>query len=86
VVGAGGYNQRLHVLDRKVFDPNGGPCKFEDGPEVLERFNDWQHGYLIVDVRKDKILGSYIAVDDPAAGDAIPTAPAKPFDRFEITL
>jgi acid phosphatase type 7 len=86
VVGAGGYNQKLHRLDRRQFDPNGGSYKFQDGPEVLEKFNDFQHGYLIVDVRKDKILGSYIAVDDPTAEEPVPTKVPKAYDEFEIGL
>jgi hypothetical protein len=69
-----------------MFDPAGGPYRFDDGPETLEKFNDFQHGYLTVDVRQDKILVSYIAVDDPAAGDKVPTKPAKPYDSFEIRL
>jgi acid phosphatase type 7 len=43
VAGAGGYNQKLHRLDSKQFDPNGCPYKFQDGPEQLEKFNDFQH-------------------------------------------
>jgi hypothetical protein len=86
VAGAGGYNQKLHALSRKVFDPKGVPYKFDDGPETLDSFNDWQHGYLILDVRPKKISGSYIAVDDPKSGDPVPTKPASPYDTFEINL
>jgi len=82
VAGAGGYNQKLHTLDRKLFDPKGGPYKFPDGPETLDSFNDFQHGYLIIDVRRNKIHGSYIAVDDPRPGSPVPTKPAKPYDAF----
>ena len=86
VAGAGGYNQKLHTLSRKLFDPKGGPYKFHDGPETLDKFNDFQHGYLILDVRPDKILGSYIGVDDPTASTPVPTKPAQPYDKFTITL
>jgi predicted phosphodiesterase len=86
VAGAGGYNQKLHTLDRKMFDPKGVPYKFDDGPETLDSFNDWQHGYLILDVRPKKISGRYIAVDDPKAGDPVPTKPASAYDTFEINL
>jgi hypothetical protein len=86
VAGAGGYNQKLHILDRKMFDPNGVPYRFKDGPETLDKFNDWQHGYLILDIQPRKIVGSYIAVDDPKSGDPIPTTPVKPFDTFVVTL
>lgn len=86
VAGAGGYNQKLHSLDRHLFNPSQVPYKFNDGPEILERFNDFQHGYLLIDVRQTKILGSYIAVDDPKAGDPVPTHRARPYDTFEIAL
>lgn len=86
VAGAGGYNHKLHTLSRKMFDPKGVPYKFDDGPETLDSFNDWQHGYLILDVRPDKILGSYIAVDDPQSGDTVPTKSADPYDTFEIAI
>ena len=86
VAGAGGYNHKLHTLDRRQFDPKGVPYKFNDGPETLDRFNDFQHGYVLIDVQENKILGKYIAVDDPRAGDPVPTRPAKPYDEFAITL
>jgi acid phosphatase type 7 len=86
VAGAGGYNQKLHALSRHQFDPTGGPYKFPDGKETLDKFNDFQHGYLLIDVRQDKILGSYIAVDDPTAATMVPTKRVKPYDEFEIAL
>ncbi len=86
LAGAGGYNQQLHQLERKLFQPNGVPYKYDSGPEVLEKFNDFQHGYLTIDVRTDKILVSYIVVDDPKAGDPVPTKPAGAYDTLEITL
>jgi acid phosphatase type 7 len=85
VAGGGGYNQKLHMLDRKMFQPDGGPYKFPDGPETLDKFNDWQHGYLLIDVREDQILGSYIAVDDPRSAQP-PSKQAKPYDRFTVKL
>jgi acid phosphatase type 7 len=86
VAGAGGYNQKLHMLDRKMFDPKGVPYRMDSGPETLDSFNDFQHGYLLIDVRPNEILGSYIAVDDPTAAMPTPTAPAKPYDTFTISL
>jgi hypothetical protein len=86
VAGAGGYNQKLHALSRHQFDPSGGSYKFPDGKETLEEFNDFQHGYLLIDVRPDKILGAYIAVDDPTAASMVPTKRVKPYDQFEIDL
>jgi acid phosphatase type 7 len=85
VAGAGGYNQQLHTLDRKMFQPTGVPYKFADQPETLDKFNDWQHGYLLIDVREDQILGSYMAVNDPTSA-AVPTVQVKPYDTFTIKL
>jgi hypothetical protein len=84
VAGAGGYNQKLHQLDSKMFNPKGCPYKFAGQPDTLDAFNDTQHGYLIIDVSANAIDCSYIAVDDPTAADPVPTAPAKPYDTFEI--
>jgi calcineurin-like phosphoesterase family protein len=84
VAGAGGYNQKLHTLDRKMFDPKGVPYKFANAPETLDKFNDFQHGYLIVDVGATDIQCRYIAVDDPKSGAPVPTSPAKPYDKFQI--
>ena len=86
VAGAGGYNQKLHQLDPKTFNPNGPTYKFDNGADVLEKFNDTQHGYLLIDVREDRILGSYLAVDDPTAAQPFPKARAKPYDSFVIKL
>jgi hypothetical protein len=86
VAGAGGYNQKLHRLDAKTFTPDGCPYKFDNGEDVLEAFNDTQHGYLIIDVTAGKINCSYIAVDDPTAAQPGPTSPGKPYETFEITL
>ena len=86
VVGAGGYNQKLHGLSRRMFEPDGVPYKFEDGPETLDCFNDFQHGYLVVDVRSDKIICQYIAIDDPTQATMNPTKKLEPYDSFEIPL
>jgi hypothetical protein len=86
VVGAGGYNQKLHGLSRRMFDPDGVPYKFADGPETLDCFNDFQHGYLTVDVRPDKIICQYVAIDDPTQATMNPTEKLDPYDEFEIPL
>ncbi len=86
VAGAGGYNLKLHTLKRPTFDPKKGPYKFPDGPETLDKFNDFQHGYLILDVTKDKIAGSYIAVPDPKSGDPVPAEPLAPYDTFTVPV
>lgn len=84
VAGAGGYNQKLHQLDSKMFKPSGCPYKFAGQPDTLEAFNDTQHGYLIVGVGAKEIDCSYIAVDDPTTAKPAPTAAAKPYDTFTI--
>jgi 3',5'-cyclic AMP phosphodiesterase CpdA len=84
VAGAGGYNQKLHRLDSKMFNPKGCPYKFPNQPDTLDAFNDTQHGYLIIDVGANAIDCSYIAVDDPSATTPAPTARAKPYDTFQI--
>lgn len=84
VAGAGGYNQKLHQLDPKMFKPSGCPYKFPNQPDTLDAFNDTQHGYLIIDVGQKEIDCSYVAVDDPTAADPRPSARAKPYDTFTI--
>jgi hypothetical protein len=86
IAGAGGYNQKLNQLDHRTFDRKKGPWKFENGADVLEKFNDTQHGYLIIDIRPTKILCRYMAVDDPSAANPVPTKPARPYDTFTINL
>jgi hypothetical protein len=84
VAGAGGYNQKLHKLDASMFNPKGVPYKFADAPETLDSFNDFQHGYLLIDVGVDTINGKYVGVDDPQASVPAPTVPPKPYDTFTI--
>ena len=84
VNGAGGYNQKLHQLSRKLFDPKGVPYQMPSGPETLESFNDFQHGYLKIEVTPGKIVGEYFAVDDPTPATVMPTAPVAPYDTFTI--
>jgi hypothetical protein len=86
VVGAGGYNLKLHMLSRKMFDPKGVPYQMPNEPETLDSFNDFQHGYLIVDVEPHQITCSYIAVEDPSPQNQHPTQPPKPYDTFVIPL
>ena len=86
VAGAGGYNQKLHALSRRQFDPNKCPYTFDKGVDSLEAFNDWQHGYLLIEVTDKAIDGSYIAVDDPKAGDKPPQHQVVPYDQFHIPI
>jgi hypothetical protein len=60
------------------------PYQVEGGKETLESFNDFQHGYLVLDITPARIQGSYIAVDDPAAGQPVPTKQVKPYDTFKV--
>ncbi len=53
---------------------------------MLVKFNDSQHGYLRIELQKDKILGSYIAVDDPTSTGGLPTKPPGQFDEFSIPV
>jgi len=86
VAGAGGYNQRLHALSRRQFDPKEVPYTFKGGDDSLERFNDWQHGYLIIEVTDKHIDGKYIAVDDPNSATELPQKQVEPYDTFTIPL
>jgi hypothetical protein len=87
VAGAGGYNKRLHVLG-KIFHQaqqrDRLPFQIQGQPELLESFNDSQHGYLRVTVTKKKLTLDYVAVPDPSenAKDAI----LKPYDTVEVAL
>jgi hypothetical protein len=86
VAGAGGYNQRLHALSRRQFDPKKCPYTFDGGDDSLEAFNDWQHGYLLIEVIDKAINGSYLAVDDPKAGDTPPQTQVNAYDTFSVPL
>jgi hypothetical protein len=86
VAGAGGYNQRLHVLSRRQFDPQKCPYTFDGGDDSLEAFNDWQHGYLLVEVTNRAINGQYMAVNDPQAGDTPPQTQVQPYDTFSVPI
>jgi hypothetical protein len=60
------------------------PIQVEDQPELLESFNDWQHGYLRVAVTQKKIKLDYVAVPDPSQNpkDQVLT----PYDTVEVDL
>jgi hypothetical protein len=70
-----------------MFQPGGEPYKFAHDPATPDKFNDWQHGYLLLDVNleKGKIFRSYVAVDDPTSAQP-PTASVKPFDTFSVPV
>src|SRR5262249_1286093 len=87
VAGAGGYNKRRHVLGKMFHDANDAnrlPIQIQGEPEMLENFNDTDHGYLRVTVTTKKILVEYVTVPDPSTNpkDRILDA----YDRVEIAL
>ncbi len=58
VAGAGGYKKKLHILGRDfhaALDAKKIPIQIQGEPELLQNFNDWQHGYLRVAVTPKKV-------------------------------
>jgi hypothetical protein len=87
VAGAGGYKKKLHVLSRNfhdALDQKKLPIQVDDSPELLETFNDQQHGYLRVAVTPKKITLDYIAVPDPSTNPKDQVL--EPFDSVEVDL
>jgi acid phosphatase type 7 len=87
VAGAGGYNKRLHVLG-KVFQTakaaNQFPVQIQGDPELLENFNDSDHGYLRITVTKKTITLDYVAVPDPSTSPKDSFLP--PYDSVEVSF
>lgn len=70
VAGAGGYNKRLHVLGAVFQNAKSAkkfPVQIQGEPELLENFNDTDHGYLRVTVTKKDITLDYVIVPDPSS-------------------
>jgi predicted phosphodiesterase len=87
VAGAGGYKKKLHVLSRDfhdALDKKKLPIQIENEPELLESFNDWQHGYLRVAVTPKKIRLEYVAVPDPSQNPKDQVL--KPYDTVEVAV
>jgi len=87
VAGAGGYNRRLHVLGKVFQDAKAAkklPVQFEGQPELLEGFNDADHGYLRVTVTKKDITLDYVAVPDPSTNPK--EALLAPYDSAHVTF
>jgi hypothetical protein len=55
----------LHTLSRHFHNAQL-PIQFAGQPELLEAFNDVDHGYLRVSVAKGQVQADYIAVPDPS--------------------
>jgi hypothetical protein len=84
VAGAGGYNQKLHILASQ-FHQGKPPFQMPGSDGTLESFCDSSHGYLLVDVRKKTIHGDYFAVPD--VNPSIAKLPMlKSFDNFDIAV
>ena len=87
VAGAGGYKKKLHVLGasfHNALNQKKLPVQVDNEPELLENFNDWQHGYLRVTVTLKKIRVDYIAVPDPSLSPKNQILP--PYDSVEVDL
>jgi hypothetical protein len=87
VAGAGGYNKRLHVLGKVFHDAKQQgklPVQIHGEPELLEEFNDSQHGYLRVTVTKKTVKLDYVAVPDPSENPK--DSFLEPYDSVEVSV
>ena len=87
VAGAGGYNKRLHVLGKVFQDAKAAdkfPIQIQGQPELLENFNDTDHGYLRITVTKKVITLDYVTVPDPSANPKDGFLP--PYDSVTVSL
>jgi acid phosphatase type 7 len=87
VAGAGGYKQRLHVLGKVFQDAkaaNKFPIQIQGEPEMLENFNDSDHGYLRITVTKKDITLDYVTVPDPSTNPKDAVLP--PYDSVTVSI
>jgi acid phosphatase type 7 len=87
VAGAGGYNKRLHVLGKVFQDAKAAkqlPVQIQGEPELLENFNDSDHGYLRVTVTKKDITLDYVIVPDPSTNPKESFLP--PYDSVQVSF
>jgi len=82
VVGAGGYNHRLHTLSQQFHDGQP-PFEMPGSVGTLESFCDQNHGYMRVEVSKDTMTCDYYAVPDPGVPS---TKKLASFDTIDIPL
>lgn len=84
VAGAGGYNQKLHILAQE-FHTTKPPIQMPGSEGTLESFCDTNHGYLRVEVTSKNIHCEYLAVPnvDP---NLAKLPPANLLDTFDIPL
>jgi hypothetical protein len=79
--------KKLHRLSSTfhgALDKGRLPIQVENSPELLENFNDWQHGYLRIAVTPKKIRAEYVAVPDPSQNPKDEVL--KPYDAVEVDL
>ncbi len=87
VAGAGGYKQRLHVLGKVFQDAkaaNKFPIQIQGEPEMLENFNDSDHGFLRITVTKKDITLDYVTVPDPSTNPKDAVLP--PYDSVTVSI
>jgi hypothetical protein len=84
IVGAGGYNQKLHQLS-PVFHTTALPIQMDQGEGILESFCDTNHGYLRLEVTKTGIHGDYFAVPDTDPNRR-PLPAVDLFDSFDVAM
>jgi predicted phosphodiesterase len=87
VAGAGGYNKRLHVLGKVFQDAKAAdklPVQIQGQPEMLESFNDSDHGYLRITVTKKDITLDYVTVPDPSGNPKDAVLP--PYDSVTVSF
>jgi hypothetical protein len=74
----------VHFNLHDVYDQKKLPIQVDSSPELLENFNDWQHGCLRVTVTPKIITLDYIAVPDPSMNPKDQLL--KPFDTVEVDV
>ncbi|HTY11526.1 MAG TPA: metallophosphoesterase [Bacteroidota bacterium] len=82
VIGAGGYNHRLHVLSEKIHRTKL-PIQMPGSVGTLECYCDQNHGYMVVEITKKQMAFKYYAVPETGAS---PTKALKPYDTITIGL
>jgi hypothetical protein len=68
VAGGGGYKKKIYRSSstfHDALDKRRLPIQVENAPELLENFNDWQHGCLRIAVTPKKVRAGYVAVPNP---------------------
>lgn len=83
VAGAGGY-WNLHSMQRQLDkSPLEVPCEIQDTGVILENYCDDRHGYMVLHIKPDSIVGEYFTVSRSHESWRLP--PQK-VDGFELDL